>query len=548
MRGQMMAFPLTIQHIFERARRLYPGKEVVTRTGPDSWHRYSYAEFGQRARQLAGALAALGVRRGDRVGTFAWNSYRHLEAYFAVPCSGAVLHTINIRLFPEQIAYIVNHAQDRVLLVDASLLQTLVPVKDQLRSVEHVVAMPDGGDARAWPGPTIDYEEALAGVSPVPHFPGLEEDEACGLCYTSGTTGNPKGVLYSHRALVLHSFAVCLADSIALCERDTVLPVVPMFHANAWGLPYAATMVGARQVFPGPAPTPAELARLIADEGVTLAAGVPTVWIGVQAALEQGSYDLSRLRRLVVGGAAVPRALIETFEKRFGVPIWQGWGMTEMSPLGSLSRLKSALEGLGEEERFSIRAKQGLPVPGVEIKAVDEAGAEVPWDGRTMGELLVRGPWVAAAYYRDATSGDRFLADGWFRTGDVVTIDPEGYIQVVDRTKDLVKSGGEWISSVELENALMGHPGVLEAAVIARPDERWQERPVACVVPRPGQTVTAEELLEHLRPRFAGWWLPDEVVFLPEIPKTGVGKFDKKVLRERYAAGALAPVGPAAAG
>jgi fatty-acyl-CoA synthase len=539
MRGQMMAFPLTLQHVFNRAQRLFPNKEIVSRTGPGQTHRYTYADFGRRARQLASALAELGVRRGDRVGTFAWNSFRHFEAYFAVPCSGAVLHTVNIRLFPEQVAYVINHAEDRVLLVDASLLRLLAPLKPQLRSVERVVVFPDGGDPSVWPGPALDYEELLARAAPIERFPELDEEDAAGICYTSGTTGHPKGVVYSHRAQFLHAFGVCLADTVALSEADTVLPVVPMFHANAWGMPYAATLAGAKLVFPGPAPTPADLAQLMADEGVTLAAGVPTVWIGLQAALEQGRYDLSKLKRLVVGGSAVPRGLIQAFEEKWGIPIWQAWGMTEMTPLGSVARIKSTLERLSPEEQLDLRATQGLPVPGVEAKAIDDAGNEVPWDGKTMGELVVRGPWVTAGYYQDPTSAERFTADGWFRTGDVVTIDPEGYIQITDRTKDLVKSGGEWISSVALENALMGHPKVLEAAVIARPDPKWGERPIACVVLRPGAEATAEELLEHLRPRFASWWVPDAVVFVSEIPKTSVGKFDKKALRDRAAAGKL---------
>lgn len=540
MLGQMMAYPLTLQLIFNRAVSLFPRSEIVTRTGPATMHRYTYAEWGQRVRRLAGALESLGVRRGDRVATFAWNSYRHLEAYFAVPCGGAVLHTVNIRLSPADVTYIINHAEDRVVLVDESLLAALMPIRDQLRSVEHIVVLSQPGDRATWPEGTIDYEDLLARSAPIERFPELAEEEASSICYTSGTTGGPKGVLYSHRAMTLHAFGACMTDSLAVAGDDSVLPLVPMFHVNAWGLPYGAAFVGAKQVFPGPAPAPTDIVQLMEDENVTLAAGVPTIWLGVRGVLEQSSYRPTRTR-LIVGGAAAPLSLIQAYDREFGIPIWHAWGMTEMSPVGTVSRIKSILTDLPEDQQYAFRAKQGLPVAGVEIKGVDEEGHDVPWDGESYGELVVRGPWVTSGYFRDDSAADRWTADGWFRTGDVVTIDPEGYIQIMDRTKDLVKSGGEWISSQELENALMGHPKVLEAAVIARPDEKWQERPVACVVARPGETPTADELLDYLRERFVSWWIPDELVFLPEIPKTSVGKFDKKVLRERYTDGSLAP-------
>ena len=536
MRGTMMDYPLTVQHFLERAHRLFPKKEVATKTAA-GMHRYTYGEFYDRVQRLANVLSSLGVRKGDRVATFAWNHYRHLELYFAVPCMGAVLHTLNVRLFPDQLAYVINHAGDQMIFADAALLPSLEKIRDRIGGVERFVIM---SDTRQMPATTLapagDYESLLAEAEPEFSFPMLDELDAAGMCYTSGTTGNPKGVVYTHRALFLHSMAEAMADTAAVGERDTVMPVVPMFHVNAWGLPYTSAMVGAKLVFPGPHLQPRDLAELIQNEKVTLAAGVPTLWIGLYGLLERETYDLSSLRCLLVGGAAVPRTLIEKFEKNFGVTVIHAWGMTEMTPLGTLSRLKSYLMDAPEDTRFGYRAKQGLEVPGVETKAVDEAGRDVPWDGTTMGELWVRGPWIAGSYYDDTSLSGAFTRDGWFRTGDVVTIDAEGYVEITDRTKDLVKSGGEWISSVGLESALMGHPKVLEAAVIAIPHETWQERPLACVVPKPNSVndITKEELLEFLQPMFPKFWLPDDVVFLKEMPKTSVGKFDKKVLRERF--------------
>ena len=538
MRGTMMDYPLTLQHFLERAHKMSPRKEIATKTAA-GMHRYTYADFYARVHRLANALVDLGVRQGDRVATFAWNSYRHLELYFAVPCMGAVLHTLNIRLFPDQLAYIINHADDRIIFADATLLPLLQKVQDQIKGVRRFVVMTDTGEVpETTLAPVSEYESLLSAAGPEFAFPALDELDAAGMCYTSGTTGHPKGVVYTHRALFLHTMAEGMADSAAISERDTVMPVVPMFHVNAWGLPFASTMVGARQVFPGPHLQPRDLAELIQNEKVTLAAGVPTLWIGLYSLLERERYDLSSLRTLLVGGAAAPRTLIENFEKRFGVAITHAWGMTEMTPLGTLSKLKSHLLDAPEDARFAYRAKQGTAVPGVEVRAVDETGQEVPWDGKTMGELWVRGPWIAASYYNDTSLASAFTPDGWFRTGDVVTIDPEGYVAITDRTKDLVKSGGEWISSVALESALMGHPKVLEAAVIAVPDEKWQERPLACVVPKPdhAESITQEELIEFLRPNFPKFWLPDDVVFISEMPKTSVGKFDKKVLRERFKA------------
>jgi fatty-acyl-CoA synthase len=535
MEGLMMDWPLTLHHFLDRAARLFPRKEIATRTAA-GMHRYTYADFHRRVHRLAHALTRLGIGRGDRMATFAWNTYRHLEIYFAAPCMGAVLHTLNIRLAPDQLIYIINHAEDRVIFVDASLVPLLERIRDQIPTVKAFVIMSDTGPVQTSLSPALDYEALLAESPEAPYpWPRLDENAAAGMCYTSGTTGNPKGVVYSHRAIFLHSMALCLADTFGICERDVLMPVVPMFHANAWGMPFAGVMVGAKLVFPGPHLQPRDIAELIQNERVTVTAGVPTIWIGLYALLERERYDLSSLRVMPVGGSAMPRALIEAFEKRFGIRIAHAWGMTEMTPLGTVANLKSYMESWPDEERFAVRAKQGMPVVGVEIRAVDEQGREVPWDGKTMGELQVRGPWVIRAYYNDPRTAEAFQ-DGWFRTGDVVTIDPEGYIQIVDRTKDLIKSGGEWISSVDLENALMAHPKVLEAAVIAVPHPKWQERPLAVVVPRPEfkEDLTKEELLEFLRPRFVKWWLPDDIVFVEAIPKTSVGKFDKKVLREQF--------------
>lgn len=523
MQGLMMDFPLTLTHFLERAARLFPKKEIVTRTAGGT-HRYTYAGFHRRTHRLAHALRALGIQPGARVGTLCWNHYRHLELYHAIPCSGAVLHTLNLRLAADQLAYIINHAEDQVIFADESLLPVLEPIRGQIPCVRKIVVVGE------------EYEALLAAAPAVPFaWPQLDENAAAGMCYTSGTTGNPKGVVYSHRALCLHNYALTMADTLAFSERDVLLQIVPMFHANGWGKPYAAVMCGSKIVLPGAQPQPRDLAGLIERERCTVAGGVPTIWIGLLRLLEQERFDLSSLRILIGAGSAIPRQLIADFESRHGIRLVQLWGMTETTPVATLSVLKSGMDEWPGDRRLTQRAKAGFAVPGVELRVVDAGGAELPWDGKSMGELQVRGPWVTSGYYNDARGAEAF-ADGWFRTGDVVTVDEEGCIQIMDRTKDLVKSGGEWISSVDLENAIMAHPKVLEACVIAVPHEKWHERPLAVVAlaaEHRGQ-VTREEILEFLQGRVAKWWLPDDVVFVDAVPKTSVGKFNKRALREQY--------------
>ncbi|KIY23552.1 fatty-acid--CoA ligase [Mesobacillus subterraneus] len=530
----MMNTPLTVGSLLERAEKFFPKKLVVSRT-LSGIHRFTYKEIGERTRRLASALEKLGIEKGDRVGTFAWNHHRHLEAYFAAPGMGAVLHTINIRLSPEHVSYIINHAEDKVLLIDEDLVPLIERNKDQFKTVEAYIIMTDKDELpETTLEPVYSYEKLLRESSPKFEFvKNIDENDPAGMCYTSATTGNPKGVVYSHRGIVLHSFAFGLADTAALSETDVVLPVVPMFHANAWGLPFAATWFGSTQVLPGPLFTPKLLAELIDQEKVTFTAGVPTIWLGLLNELEKGSYDTSSLRAIVCGGSAAPRGMIKAFETKYKIPFLHAYGMTETTPLATVSRLKSYQIGLEEEEILDIRSKQGLLVPGLEMKVISGNG-EVKWDGEEMGELLLRGPWIADGYYKDERSKDAFR-DGWLYTGDVATVDEEGVIKLVDRTNDLIKSGGEWISSVDLENAFMSHDAVFEASVVAVPHEQWQERPVACVVLKEqykGQ-VTKQELLEFIAPQFAKWWLPDDVVFMEEIPKTSVGKFLKRALRDQ---------------
>ena len=529
MYGLMMDYPLTVPLLLDRAARYFPEVEVVSRRPDRSLARSSYAGVRRRAHQLAGALARLGVGRGDRVATLGWNHAHHLEAYFGVPLMGGVLHTLNPRLSAEDLAYIVNHAGDSVLLIDDVLLPVLERVRGQV-SLRHVVVWANGTQA---PDGMFDYEELIAGEPAEFAGPRLDEREAAAMCYTSGTTGRPKGVVYSHRAIVLHSLASAMTDGLAIGQREVLCPVVPMFHVNAWGLPFTGTMVGCKQVLPGPHLDPESLLDLYVREGVTVSAGVPTIWMGILQALETepDRWQLSGLR-MVVGGSAAPESMIRGFD-RHGLRVIHAWGMTEMTPLGTVSWLKRSIGELPEDQRYVYRAKQGLPVPLVETRIMGQTG-EAPWDGQAMGELEVRGSWVASGYYQAPELTGKWSDDGWFRTGDVATIDPEGYVKITDRTKDLVKSGGEWISTVDLENALMGHPAVAEAAVIAAKHPKWDERPVAVVVVKEGATVTAGELRAFLEPKFAKFWLPDEFVFAKEVPRTAAGKFLKSALRQQY--------------
>lgn len=529
MDGLMMNYPLTVPYLLERVARYFPGVEVVSRRPDRSIARSNYAEVRRRAYQLAGGLARLGVNRGDRVASLGWNHARHLEAYFGVPLMGGVLHTLNPRLPIEDLVYVVNHAGDSVLLVDDVLLPVLEQVRGQV-SLKHIVVWTNGTTA---PPGMVDYEEFIEPQSAGFAAPHLDEREAACMCYTSGTTGRPKGVVYSHRAIVLHSLASAMTDGLAIGQREVLCPVVPMFHVNGWGLPFTATLVGCKQVLPGPHLDPESLLDLYVAEGVTVSAGVPTIWLGILQALEK-EPDRWRLGpvRMVVGGSAAPESLIRGFD-RHGLRAVHAWGMTELTPLGTVSWLKRSLDDLPADQRYAYRATQGLPAPLVETRVMASAG-EAPWDGQTMGELEVRGPWVASAYHQAPEHVEKWSGDGWFRTGDVATIDPEGYVKITDRTKDLVKSGGEWISSVDLENALMGHPAVAEAAVIAAKHPKWDERPVAVVVLKQGASATAEELRAFLEPKFPKFWLPDEFVFNTQIPRTGVGKFQKTTLRDQY--------------
>ena len=538
MRGLMMDYPLVLTSVLQRAQRISPRVEVVSRLESGALQRYTYADFFERVVRLMDVLRDLGVRPGERVGTFAWNSHRHLELYFAIPCLGAVLHTINVRLTKEQLAYIVGHAGDELIFADASLLDALVPLagsaeaprivvlEDERRGAERAAALGISG--------AHDYETLLARASPRPDFPNLDEHQAAGLCYTSGTTGEPKGVLYSHRSQFLHALAAGMVDSMAVSRADTVMPVVPMFHANAWGFPFAATLVGAKQVFPGAHLAPGPLAELIERERVTFTAGVPTIWNLLLAHLRKEPRDVSSLRTMIVGGSAAPRALIRGWQEEQGVRLTHAWGMTETSPVGCCSRPDDQAQD--EETQLSAIEKQGIPVPGIEVRIEDEQGAELPWDGASAGELCVRGPWVASAYFGDDSRAEAF-ANGWFHTGDVATIDPDGAIAITDRKKDLIKSRGEWISSVDLENAAMAHPGVLEAAATGRQDAVRGEVPVLWVVMKEGAELDAVALLEFLSERLPRWMLPrlDDVRPIESIPKTSVGKFDKKVLRRRLA-------------
>ena len=531
----MQDAPLSIIHLFDRAERYHRDKVITTSTAT-GLERIDYGTWAERTRRLGGVLNDLGISSSGRVATFAWNTARHLELYFAAPCSGRVLHTLNIRLFPEQLTYIVNHAEDEVIFVDRSLLALLQPLLKTFTTVKCLVLMDDGkGDIPTDLNGLVmyDYEELLAKADAV-QWNVVPENTAASMCYTSGTTGNPKGVVYSHRSTYMHTFGVMTADSLGACESDTILPVVPMFHANSWGLAHAAVATGANLVMPGADLSGKAIADLIVNEKVTVAAGVPTIWMGVLPELR--GRDTSSLRCIPCGGSAVPKALSEAYREATGLPILQAWGMTETSPVAAVSQLLSNELELSLDEQADLRTSVGLPSFGVDCRVVDpDTGAPVPWDGSTSGELQCAGSWIAADYYDDPRSRDSFTADGWLRTGDVAVMDPTGRIRLVDRTKDLIKSGGEWISSVELENELMAHPKIREAAVIGVAHARWSERPLACVVVEPGQELTKADVLDFLAPLVAKWQLPDDVVFIDEVPKTSVGKFSKKTLRDRFA-------------
>jgi fatty-acyl-CoA synthase len=528
--GLMMDdFPLSLTTVVDRVERLTPGRKVVSRRPDGSIHRTTIGDCAHRAHRLAGGLAALGIGDGDRVATLMWNQPEHLEAYFGIPLMGAVLHTLNPRLSQDELTFIVSDAEDTAIVVDESLLDCFENFRSA-QDFEHVIVV---SRSEAVPEGMIDYESLIADSEPM-EWPAIDERRAAAMCYTSGTTGRPKGVVYSHRALVLHSLTAALPDAHAISSRDTILPVVPMFHANAWGLPYIAAFAGTGLVLPGPRLDADSVLELLADEEVTITAGVPTVWMAILQALDTDAdrWNLDKLRLLIVGGSAVPKSMFEGFD-RHGLHIIQAWGMTETSPMGTICRLPLELDDVPADEQYEYRVRQGIPSPFVEIRARNDDGELIPWDDEAMGELEVRGPWVAAAYHR-GQGADKFTEDGWFQTGDVVRINSRGCIRIADRSKDLVKSGGEWISSVDLENNLMAHPSVAEAAVIAMPDDRWGERPLAVCVLREGSEASPDELREHLSKHFAKWQLPDRFEFVEAIPRTATGKFKKTDLREQF--------------
>jgi fatty-acyl-CoA synthase len=532
LKGLTSDYQLTLPAMLRRAETLYGPKEIVTRRPDRSFHRYTYADFVRRAKRLAVALGGLGLEKSDRVATLAWNNHQHLEAYFGVPSAGMVLHTINPRLRPDDLAYIMNHAKDRVLLIDETMVKLLDGFRDQV-NLDRVFVLSSDGSA---PEGLDSYEDLLSGADEQRfEYPDFDEHDAAAMCYTSGTTGRPKGALYSHRAICLHSMASAMSDMLGLRERDVVMPVVPMFHVNAWGLPFTSTLVGAKQVLPGPHLDPESLLEDMANEKVTVTAGVPTIFFGVLSKLDEDpeAYDLSSVRAMIIGGSAAPEGMIRAFDDRHGLYVLHAWGMTETTPLGTICNLSSQMDEEPEDERYRIRATQGLPGAFIEVRARGDEGF-VAWDGESMGELEVRGPWVSGAYFNTEEGDDKFTEDGWFRTGDIVTIEPSGYVEIQDRTKDLIKSGGEWISSVALENSLMAHDAVAEAAVIAIADERWGERPLGVVVLKEGEEATEEELLSHLASDRPKWSLPDAIEFVEEIPHTATGKALKMALRERY--------------
>ncbi|MBS7529191.1 long-chain fatty acid--CoA ligase [Hazenella sp. IB182353] len=527
----MMDYPLTLDHILERAGKQFAPIEIVSRMPDQSLHRYTYGDFYRRARQLAEALQKIGLQKGERVGTLMWNHFAHLEAYLGIPVSGGVLHTLNLRLHPSEIAYIINHAQDRFLIIDDILLPLYEKIKDHVK-IERVFVVSLTG--QPIPPGYESYEDLLKLATGEFVYPQITENDPAGMCYTSGTTGNPKGVVYSHRSIVLHCFSSALLDGMALAQKDVVTPVVPMFHVNAWGLPFTCAMVGSKQVFPGPHLDPISLLDLFETEKVTITAGVPTIWMGILHALnkEKDRWKLQNDMLLVVGGSAAAEALIRGFDQH-GLRLRQAWGMTETSPLGTAAGIKSNLLDENEDKIYELSATQGYAVPFVDTRVCRD-GKALPWDENSIGELEVRGPWIAASYYKEQDRDHNWTADGWFKTGDMVTINEDGYVTIVDRTKDLIKSGGEWISSVALENTLMGHPAVAEAAAVGIPHPKWQERPLMVVVLHQDHTTTPAELNAFLNSKFEKWMLPDSYVFVKEIPRSSAGKFLKRALREQY--------------
>lgn len=534
--GQMMTQALTITSIMKFADRVFPDVEVVSCTADNPLHRYTLADAFRRSRQLANALAAAGVQTGDRIATLAWNDYRHFELYYAVPCSGAVCHTINPRLFPEQVDYIINHAEDKLLFTDPAFLPLLEQSQGKLPKLTKIVVLTNAANMPQTSLSNIeDYESFIADHSDHFNWPDIDENTASGLCYTSGTTGKPKGVLYSHRSCVLHSYAAALPDTMNLSSKDVILPIVPMFHVNAWSIPYCAAMVGAKIVFPGSKMGDGEtLQRLISSEQVTISAGVPTIWLALLNYLRESGKTISSLERIVVGGAACPLSIIEEFEEKHGIYTHHSWGMTETSPLGVFNTLKSGMDALPKKELNQIRLKQGRPVFGVDLRIVADDGSIQPWDGESIGEVRIKGNWICSGYYKDKgiTSHDEH---GYLKTGDVACMDRQGYMRITDRSKDVIKSGGEWISSIELENAAVGHPAIFEAAVIGIPDLKWSERPLLIAVKLAGEIIDEKMLLSYLGGKVAKWWVPENVVFIDELPHTATGKISKKDLRSQFA-------------
>ena len=534
MHGLMMNMPLLISSLIRHAATHHGDTEIVSRLTEGGIHRYTYADAHRRAQQMANVLTQLGIKAGDRVGTLAWNGFRHFETYFAASGMGAVLHTVNPRLFPEQITYIINHADDQYVFFDITFAPLIDGVAPHCKNVKGWVAMTDRAHMPLMKtAGVLCYEELLSAQPDQFEWPTFDENTASSLCYTSGTTGNPKGVLYSHRTTVLHSYAIALPDVMNLSARDVILPVVPMFHVNAWGTPYACAMTGAKIVFPGPGLDGASLYELFEKERVTMSSGVPTVWLGLLNYMKQNNLKFSTMNRTVIGGSACPPAMIKSFQDDYGVRVLHAWGMTELSPLGTLNSFKAKHAALSEAERFAIQQKQGRAIFGVEMKIVDGEGKALPHDGKAFGDLLVRGPWIVREYFRDE-GGNPLTADGWFPTGDVATIDADGYMQITDRSKDVIKSGGEWISSIDLENLAVAHPAVAEAAVIGIAHPKWDERPLLIVVKKPGATVTREQLLAFFEGKIAKWWMPDDVAFVEQLPHTATGKLLKTKLREDF--------------